>query len=310
MIGQPSARPIGHVRRRATTVKRRSAGLTATRAAAGLAMLVAGVAVWGLATSPVFGLDTLKIEGTALTTDAAVTSTLRVADGTNLVTLDTAKLAAALERLPTIASASVEAGLPGTLVVRVTERRPILAWAVGQRRFLVDVDGQVIAEVPSRTPLPVVGADGSVIGPDAAAVGAGTTVAMVDDRRQTGRGIAVGDHLTSVDLDAARRLGSLTPADLGSSATRLTIRANDKDGFLVIGTGGRAAWTAVFGYYTPTLRSPDLIPAQVRLLRSLLATGEAGIGRVTLATATDGTYVPAPSPSVRPSAAPSGSATP
>ncbi|TMD29133.1 MAG: hypothetical protein E6I94_07230 [Chloroflexi bacterium] len=48
---------------------------------------------------------------------------------------------------------------------------------------------------------------------------------------------------------------------------------------------------ATFGFYTPTLRTPDLVPAQVRLLRSLIGrVGEAKVATVLLADATNGTY--------------------
>jgi hypothetical protein len=61
-------------------------------------------------------------------------------------------------------------------------------------------------------------------------------------------------------------------------------------------------WTAVFGFYTPTLRKTDLIPAQVRLLKSLLADREETVQRVILADADDGTFVA--KPTERPSSAP------
>jgi hypothetical protein len=67
-------------------------------------------------------------------------------------------------------------------------------------------------------------------------------------------------------------------------------------------------WSAVFGFYTPSLRTTELIPGQVRLLRSLLEGREPQVDRVILASDTDGTYVarstPKPSGSARPSKAP------
>jgi hypothetical protein len=59
---------------------------------------------------------------------------------------------------------------------------------------------------------------------------------------------------------------------------------------------------AVFGFYTPSLRSPEMVPGQVRLLRSLLSDREDALARVVLASETDGTYVALPSP--EPSASP------
>ena len=56
------------------------------------------------------------------------------------------------------------------------------------------------------------------------------------------------------------------------------------------------SWTAVFGFYTPTLRTTDLVPGQVRLLRSLLAGRETTVSRVVLADDESGTYVPVETP--------------
>ena len=79
----------------------------------------------------------------------------------------------------------------------------------------------------------------------------------------------MGDTLDPVILDAARRLGSLRPADLGTAASRLEIQLDDAQGFSL--NADPVGWSAVFGFYTPTLRTTDLIPGQVRLLRSMLA---------------------------------------
>jgi cell division protein FtsQ len=110
-------------------------------------MVAAGLAIYGLASSPVFGLDRVATSGVALTDAGLVRAALDVPRGTNLVTLDTATLTAQLETLPTVRDAAVSAALPGTLEVRLTERRPILAWAVGERRFLADLEGRLIAEL-------------------------------------------------------------------------------------------------------------------------------------------------------------------
>jgi hypothetical protein len=97
-----------------------------------------------------------------------------------------------------------------------------------------------------------------------------------------------------VTLDAARRLGSLSPADVGSAARSLVLRLDDVDGFTM--RTRPAGWAAVFGFYTPTLRTTELVPGQVRLLRSLLAGREATVQRVILADDHSGTYVPLPTP--------------
>jgi hypothetical protein len=248
-------------------------------------MLAAAGGIYGLTSSPVFGLGDLRIEGSTLTTDDAVRSALAVRTGANLVTLDTAELVDRVERLPTVRTADVSVGLPGTLLVRVVDRAPIVAWAVGDRRLLVDVDGRVIDELAAAAPLP------------------DPTLPVVDDRRASAAAIGLGGVLDPIDLDAARRLGSLRPADVGSAASSLDVAVDDKDGFTLLPAGG--GWTAVFGFYTPSLRTTEMIPGQVRLLRSLIAGREGVVARVVLASETDGTFVPRATPKPSPGPSPS-----
>jgi len=116
----------------------------------------------------------------------------------------------------------------------------------------------------------------------------------VDDARLDGAGLGVGSTLDPVTLDAALRLASLTPADVGSGARSLVLRLDDRDGFTL--RTRPASWAAVFGFYTPTLRTTELVPGQVRLLRSILAGREATVQRVVLADDRSGTLIPRPTP--------------
>ena len=59
----------------------------------------------------------------------------------------------------------------------------------------------------------------------------------------------------------------------------------DVDGFIVLAAAG--GWDAVFGFYSPATRPTDMIPGQVRLLRSLLAGREPEVRRIILASETD-----------------------
>jgi hypothetical protein len=53
------------------------------------------------------------------------------------------------------------------------------------------------------------------------------------------------------------------------------MRVSDDDGFMLL--AGSGLWRAVFGIYTPSLRGPELVDAQVQCLASLLAGGEEAI---------------------------------
>jgi hypothetical protein len=204
------------------------------------------------------------------TTREAAASAIATPFGVNLFRLRTAPIEARLRALPGVADAHVSVSLPDTLVVEIQEREAILDWAVGDVRFLVDRTGVLFALAP---------ADGTAAGPPA-----------ITDSRATSARLAVGSWLDPVDMDAATRLGSLVPIDLESSATSLVVAVTDANGF-VVGTVPRS-WIAVFGLYTPSLRTPAIIPGQVRLLRSLLAGREEAIERVILADEDSGTFIP------------------
>jgi hypothetical protein len=250
-------------------------------------MLLTAAAGYGVANASAFTFRELRLEGAAVTDPAAVQQALEDVRGTNLFGLRTVPLEAALLELPSVRGADVHVSLPESLVVRLEERTAVLVWRVGARRYLVDRDGRLFGRVGDEPPADV------------------AALPVVEDRRATSAGLAIGGRLEPVDLDAATRLASLVPADVGSEAEGLTVAVGDVNGFVV--RARPDSWSAVFGFYTLSLRTPDLIPGQVRLLRSLLIGREPLLDRVILASETDGTYTvksvpkPTPEPSVTPS---------
>ena len=256
------------------------------RAGAALAMLVSAVTIYGVGSSSAFDYTKLQIDGLHFTDSAAVEAAVADARGENMFRLSTTPLKTALEKLPTVADARVDVRLPATLAVTIEERHPVLIWQVGARRYLADSDGSLFAILPDKP------------APEAA------SLPVIDDRRAASAGLSVGRTLDDIDLDAATRLASLVPADVGSSAISLAVLVTDENGFVV--ETRPKGWSAVFGFYTPSLRTSELIPGQVRLLRSLLTGREQLVDRVILASDTDGTYTPRASPrgSPKPSKAP------
>lgn len=272
---RPGPRTVATMRR-TRRVRRASAGLSPIRAGALLVLLVAAAAIYGVANSSAFVFDDVRIEGATYTPSSDVEAALAESRGVNLFQLRTGPLEEGIATLPTVRGATVSVQLPGTLVVDLQERTPILVWRVGERRYLADVEGQLFARLPDEAP------------------SAAASLPVVEDRRAASAGLSVGIRLDPVDLDAATRLASLVPADVGSDAERLAVIVSDTSGFLV--RGQPVGWAAVFGFYTPSLRTPELIPGQVRLLRSLLIGREPLVERVILASETDGTYIPRATP--------------
>ena len=260
---------IGRGARRPTPIVRRaSAGPVAGRVLAGLVLVSAAAALYGMTASPAFRLRDggVTVRGAEFTGEAAVLAAIGL-DGDarpNLFALDTSRLAANLLALPAVDAdrsdaASVRVALPDRLVVDVQERVPILVWQAGERRLLVDVHGVVVAELPS---------------------GATSELPVVEDERASTTGLAIGDRIASTDLEVARRVAALTPVFLGSTAEGLETRITEKEGFVL--HAQPKSWRAVFGIYAPTLRGPDLVETQAQCLSSVLYGQEASVSIVYL----------------------------
>ena len=254
--------------------------VTPARAAALLAMLACGFAFTFVTGSPAFAMRRADLPTLSWTNEELVRDALDLPPGGNVFRLETEPLVARLLALPAVASASVTVSLPdAAVIVRIEEREPVLAWQAGEARFIADRTGTIFATVPAEGALP-----------------AGTV--LVDDRRLGGTGgLGIGGHLDAVDFDVATRLGSITPADIDSAAPSLRVAVTDADGYVLIAPNG---WIAVFGFYSPSTRPTDMIPGQVRLLKSLLFGRETTLARIILASETDGTYVPRATPKPTP----------
>jgi len=239
-------------------------------------MLAAGFLYSFVSGPSAFALAKVDLPALRWTDPAVIRTTLSLDEGTNVFRIDPGPLERAIEALPAVADADIRVALPeASVVVTIEEREAVLAWKAGDGRLLVDRAGVLFATLPEDATLPF-------------------GVAVVQDRRVGSERLTVGDRIDAVDLDVATRLASLSPADVGSAASRLSVRVTQGDGFVVLVDRG---WSAVFGFYSPATRPADMIPGQVRLLRSLLAGREDDLERIILASETDGTYVPRATPS-------------
>lgn len=271
-----AVRHVGGHARRTRPIRRASAGLSPVRAGAALAMLVSAGAIYGVGASAAFGFKTLELNGDRYTVADEVRALVGVAGGANLFLVATDVIEARIAQLPTVAGVDVEVSLPATIRVALRDREPVMTWRVGERAFLVDGSGMLFAELG-----------------DASTDEAALLPAIVDVREESSS-LEVGAALDPIDVDAATRLGSVRPNQLDSAARSLRVTVSDMHGFVV--HADPDGWTAIFGFYTPSLRTPDLIPGQVNLLRALIKGREATVDQVILASGTDGTYVARPTP--------------
>jgi len=136
-------------------------------AAAGLAAVIGG----GLALlhSPLLAARVVRISGASHTPRPAVLAASGLSGRPPLIDVGPAAVAARLEALPWVATASVRRQWPDGVRVALTERTPVAVVVAGGETALVDASGRVLArsvQQPSGTfrilapaPLPAPGAD-------------------------------------------------------------------------------------------------------------------------------------------------------
>lgn len=248
-----------------------------------LVVLTAG-GVFSLVTDDRFALGAsgttgeVQVSGLGYTDSVAVMDALALSDAgnNNVFLLRTAEMRRRLLDLPSVANADVRVVLPDRLVVAITERTAVLRIEHGGATYLIDGDGVVLEKrAANAPPLPF--------------------LPLIDDRRvELGIPFEVGVAIDQTEAQAMLHIAALTPELVGSAATELVFSADDRDGFVV--TAAPYGWRAVFGFYTPTLRPPTLIPQQVQCLRTQLASGEEQMDTIYLAPEGDrcGTYLPRP----------------
>ncbi|WP_344578308.1 cell division protein FtsQ/DivIB [Nonomuraea roseoviolacea] len=121
---------------------------------------VVGVAAWLVFFSPALGVRSVEIVGNLTVPQDRVKEKAAVPSLHPLATVDLEGVEARVLTLPQLATAKAERVWPGTLRIRVTERRPVASLPVGGRAALVDAHGVVI-EVRDLAPawLPVLKVD-------------------------------------------------------------------------------------------------------------------------------------------------------
>ena len=281
------ARRVGGPGRRTRLIRRRSAGLTPVRAGAALAMLLSAAAIYGLAATSAFGFERLEVKGAAITDDAEVREPARPRRGHEPVRdrHGAARGPRCGRSRPSPAPRS-RSGCPNVVSVE-HPRAPADRRLAGRRAALVRRRDRAPLRRGAGRRRPRSSAD-----------------LPLDQRRPRG----VADRSAS----ARRSIRSISTSPPGSPRSRrprsaaarrgLAVGVSDENGFVL--SSVPRSWAAVFGFYGLSLRTPDLVPAQVVLLEQLLRqAGEANVALVILADADDGTYIPKASPA--PSASPS-----
>jgi cell division protein FtsQ len=165
-----------------------------------------------LEASALFGLTVsdIEVEGRETTDRETILAALAAGPGTPILAVDPARARAQLEALPWVHHAVVERRVPGTLYVRLVERKPLALWQHGGRIELIDRDGGVIpvTRLDQFAKLPMVVGDG-------AATHAAELISMLatqpDLAARITAAIRVGNRRWDLRIDNA--IDVLLPAD-------------------------------------------------------------------------------------------------
>ncbi len=93
-----------------------------------------------------FTVQEIFVSGRDLTSKNQLLKALKVKRGTPIFSITLAEAQKRVEKLPWVASAVVERRLPDTVMLHVSERRPMARWQRKGKFYLLDDTGTVIAE--------------------------------------------------------------------------------------------------------------------------------------------------------------------
>jgi cell division protein FtsQ len=88
----------------------------------------------------------IEVEGRQKTPEPLVRAALGVHKGDAILTYSLAEARTRLETINWVQSATLERRLPGTIVVKLVERRPFAVWQTEGRFVLIDRDGNVVTD--------------------------------------------------------------------------------------------------------------------------------------------------------------------
>lgn len=121
-----------------------------------LALFALFLAGYAFLQSPIFSLREVRLSGNDHLTLDDVIAQAGLVMGTNLLEVDPRRVARSLEQSPVIAQVRVARRFPATLLIQITERRPV-AYLPAERGFwTVDAEGRILYRVETlNKPMPL-----------------------------------------------------------------------------------------------------------------------------------------------------------
>ena len=121
--------------------------------AAAVALLI-GASAWVVFETSVFGVETVRVNGSGFVGDDAIRDVAGIGTGTPLASIDLGSVTRAVEGLPGVRVAHVHRDWPSTLIIDVTLRTAVAAAPAGKSYVLLDASGvafRVVASAPTVT---------------------------------------------------------------------------------------------------------------------------------------------------------------
>jgi cell division protein FtsQ len=103
-----------------------------------------GLATWAVLWSPLLRVSEVKVVGGENTSSADVAKAAGLGPEDHLLTISTTTIEADAEELPWVKTAQVDRVLPGTVRVKITERKPAVTLSIGAAAWMVDATGRVL----------------------------------------------------------------------------------------------------------------------------------------------------------------------
>lgn len=123
---------------------------------AGVAVLVVALGVWTAYASPLLNVRTVKVVGVEHTVPSVVIAAAGLEDEhPNVLTLSTSSIETQVARLPWVDEVEVDRMLPGTVRIRIVERKPALVLSLGAAHWTIDRRGHVLEAGEVEEGLPV-----------------------------------------------------------------------------------------------------------------------------------------------------------
>jgi cell division protein FtsQ len=122
-------------------------------------LLVAGI-VWAVLWSPLLMVRAVRVVGGRHTTSEDVAAAAGIDSGDNLLFLSTDQVADQVRGLPWVKDADVDRMLPGTIRVRIRERRPAMVLSLPDAQWRIDAHGRVLGVAHSTHGNPVLAGTG------------------------------------------------------------------------------------------------------------------------------------------------------